>query len=49
VLALLSFVLLVLTFFEGRALRAARSELQQLRSSCPQQASTMPGQPESLP
>jgi hypothetical protein len=35
-LALLSFILLMLTVFEGRALRATRAELQQLRSSCPE-------------
>jgi hypothetical protein len=37
VLAVLSFVLLMLTIFEARALRASRTELQQLRSACPQQ------------
>lgn len=36
VLALLSTLLLIVSIAEGRALRAARGELQQLRTACPQ-------------
>ena len=36
VLALLSLVLLIIAIAEGRALRNARAELQQLRTTCQQ-------------
>jgi hypothetical protein len=36
VLALLSVVLLIIAIAEGRALRNARAELQQLRTTCQQ-------------
>ena len=36
VLAVVSIVLLIIAVAEGRALRAARAELQQLRTACQQ-------------